>query len=83
MNRKIRTKVILEKDGLWSVVPCKMKDAMLETGDRNFKFKSELQARESISDNFLEMKHELMPIIFGDSYRTVFVHRSDLELLNL
>ena len=73
----MRNKVLLEKDGKWSVVPCKVKGAMLETGDRNFRFNSEAEAVASISDDYMEMQHELMPMIFGDSYRRIFVHKQD------
>lgn len=73
----MRNMVILEKAGKWSVVPCKVKGAMLETGDRNFRYDTEAEALASISDEYMEMQHELMPIIFGDSYRRIFVHKQD------
>lgn len=75
----MRSKVILEKDSKWSVVPCKVKGAMLETGTKNFRFNSEDEAVGSISEDFMEMQHELMPMIFGDSYRRIFVHKEDLD----
>jgi hypothetical protein len=75
----MRNIVLLEKDGKWSVVPCKVKGAMLETGSRNFRFNSEAEALATISNDYMEMKHELMPMIFGDSYRRIFVHKTDWE----
>lgn len=75
----MRSKIILEKNDKWSVVPCKIKGALLETGYRNFRFNSEAEAVAAIGEDFTEMQHELMPIIFGDTYRRIFVHKMDIE----
>jgi hypothetical protein len=60
------------------VVPCKIKDTMLETGTRNFRHNNEAEALASIPDDFIEMEHEYMPMVFGDSYRRIFVHKQDM-----
>lgn len=75
----MRNKVLLEKSGKWSVVPCRMNGPMLETGDRNFLYESEAEALSSICEDYVEMHHDLMPLIFGDSYRRIFVHKNDFE----
>jgi hypothetical protein len=75
----MRNKVILEKGGKWSVVYCIVKGSMLETGNRNFRFDSEMEALESISDDYVEMQNEMIALIFGDSFRRIFVHKMDLQ----
>lgn len=70
--------VLLEKGGKWSLVPCRVNGSLLETGDRNFRFSSEAEALGAMPEDYEEMRHDLMPIIFGDSYRRVFVSKHDM-----
>lgn len=77
----MKAKILLEKEGKWSIVPCKFKGDMLETGTRNFRYDAEEAALAAIPKDFVEVQHNLMPAIFGDSYRRIFISKEDFESL--